>query len=240
MSFIARIPPLYWSTYTAILQDVYLKQIFIRLSVIFLAQTFLMTKKKKQVDLGRRRFLNITGSIMALIGAVFVAIPFLKYFNPSRRAQAVGAPVKVNIADLKPGEMKIVLWRGKPVWLMRRDQQQIATLDLTNAYVADPDSRACIQPDYITTNYRSIRPDMLVLIGVCTHLGCSPQFKAVDDTSLGQNWEGGFFCPCHGSRFDIAGRVFKNQPAPTNLSIPPYYFVDADTVVVGENQPKSA
>lgn len=196
--------------------------------------------KKNHIDHGRRRFLNITGSVVALIGALFVAMPFLKYFNPSRRAQAVGAPVTVDISSLKPGQMKTVQWRGKPVWLMRRSTEQIATLDVTDAYVADPDSKASSQPPYIKKKYRSLRPDVLVLVGICTHLGCSPAFKNRQDETLGANWQGGFFCACHGSRFDIAGRVYRNVPAPTNLSVPPHYFADASTVIVGEDQPASA
>ena len=122
---------------------------------------------------------------------------------------------------------------------MRRSEEQIATLDITDAYLADPNSKVSVQPPYTVNKYRSIRPDVLVLVGICTHLGCSPGFKSRNDESLGKNWEGGFFCACHGSRFDIAGRVFKNVPAPTNLSIPPYYFLDSNTLIVGENQPKT-
>lgn len=188
------------------------------------------------LSLSRRSILLWITSIYAAIGGVFVATPFIKSFQPSRRAKAIGAPVDVDVSALAPGELKIVKWRGQPVWVLHRSEQMVQSLALVTDLLADPDSLQSKQPDYAQNTTRSVESEWLVTVGICTHLGCSPVFrpdKAAED--LGSDWQGGFFCPCHGSKFDFSGRVYKNVPAPTNLVIPPYHFVDKSTIRVGEN-----
>ncbi len=183
----------------------------------------------------RRRFLTGLTSGVGAVGAVAVAVPFVSSMTPSERAKALGAPVEIDIGDLKPGEMKVEEWRGRPLWVLRRTDFMLSTLPELDAVVADPQSMRSEQPEYARNEHRSIRPDILVLLGVCTHLGCAPleKFQPGAASDLGEDWRGGFFCPCHGSKFDLAGRVYKNVPAPTNLPVPPYAFVDDNTIVVG-------
>ncbi len=188
-----------------------------------------------RVDRRRRRLLTgLTGGVGA-VGAVAAAVPFVASMNPSERAKAQGAPVEVDISDLKPGEMKVEEWRGKPLWVLRRTPEMLATLPELGAVVSDPNSERSEQPQYTQNEHRSIKPDVLVLLGVCTHLGCAPleKFAVGGASDLGADWRGGFFCPCHGSKFDLAGRVYKNVPAPTNLPVPPYSFVDENKIIVG-------
>ncbi|NIR84704.1 MAG: ubiquinol-cytochrome c reductase iron-sulfur subunit [Gammaproteobacteria bacterium] len=188
-----------------------------------------------RVDRRRRRFLTgLTGGVGAA-GAVAAAVPFVSSMTPSERAKAQGAPVEIDISDLKPGEMKVEEWRGKPVWVLRRTAEMLATLADLGAAVSDPNSERSEQPQYTRNEHRSIKPELLVLLGVCTHLGCAPleKFAVGGASDLGDDWRGGFFCPCHGSKFDLAGRVYKNVPAPTNLPIPPYSFVDENKIIVG-------
>ena len=156
--------------------------------------------------------------------------------SPSARARAAGAPVEANIGKLSPGQLLTVEWRGKPVWVVRRTDEALAALDAGVGRLSDPDSEIEQQPAYAQNSTRSIEPEYLVVVGVCTHLGCSPTYRPeIAPPDLGSDWEGGFFCPCHGSRFDLAGRVYAGVPAPTNLEIPPYRFADDGTIVIGED-----
>lgn len=188
------------------------------------------------VDKGRRRFLTATTAVVGGVGAVFAAVPFIKSWNPSARAQAAGAPVEQSLAQMEPGQKIEVVWRGKPVWIVRRTEEMLAQLDENADVLADPESAVVSQqPDYARNTYRSIKPEFLVLIGLCTHLGCVPLYRP-DQGSEGADWPGGFFCPCHGSKFDLAGRVFAGVPAPTNLEVPPYQYIDESTILVGADE----
>ena len=189
-----------------------------------------------KVDEDRRRFLRNATAVVGGMGAAAAAVPFLAAMQPSASAQAAGAPVTVDLSKLQPGEQMTVEWRGKPVWIVRRTPEAIATLDNENlGQLRDPDSAASDQPSYAKNRYRAIKPEFLVLIGVCTHLGCAPIYRP-ELGSVRPNWQGGFFCPCHGSSFDFSGRVFKGVPAPLNLAVPPYRFVSEDIIVIGEDE----
>lgn len=186
------------------------------------------------VDLRKRRFLTATASVVGGVGVAFLAVPFIESWLPSERAQAAGAPVEVDFSKLEDGARLTVEWRGKPVWLVKRTQQMLNDLPTLDGELRDPKSEEPQQPPYAKNEYRSIKPDLLVLVGICTHLGCSPTFRPdVAPADLGPDWKGGFFCPCHGSRFDLAGRVFKGVPAPTNMEVPPYKFLSDTRVMVG-------
>jgi ubiquinol-cytochrome c reductase iron-sulfur subunit len=187
------------------------------------------------VDLGRRRFLTATATVVGGIGAAFVAVPFLKSWSPSERAQAAGAPVEADISKLEEGAMMTVEWRGKPVWLLKRNQKMLDDLPGLKDQLLDPNSEmASQQPKYAQNANRSIKPEVLVLVGICTHLGCSPTFRPdVAPADLGPAWKGGFFCPCHGSRFDLAGRVYSGVPAPKNLEVPSYRYLSDSRVLIG-------
>jgi ubiquinol-cytochrome c reductase iron-sulfur subunit len=191
------------------------------------------------VDSSRRTWL-ITSAAMGGVGAAAVAVPFVSSFQPSERAKAAGAAVEVDISSLKPGEKRVVEWRGKPVWIMRRTPEQLATLAEDEAELADPNSErnGVPTPEYAKNRNRSIKPEVLVAVGICTHLGCSPgdKFTPGAQPSLPDNWKGGFLCACHGSTFDLAGRVFKNKPAPDNLEVPPHHYVSDTTLLVGEEK----
>lgn len=190
-------------------------------------------------DTSKRTWLIASGCAGAA-GAAFTAVPFVSSFEPSERAKAAGAPVEVDISTIKPGEKVTVEWRGKPVWILRRTPQMLATLNKTDSLVADPksDRTAFPTPEYAKNQYRSIKPDLFVAVGICTHLGCSPvdKLQPGPQPSLPDDWEGGFLCPCHGSTFDVAGRVFKNKPAPDNLEVPPYTFVSDTRLLIGEDK----
>jgi ubiquinol-cytochrome c reductase iron-sulfur subunit len=190
------------------------------------------------VNKGRRRFLYIATGAMGAIGAVGVATPFVRSWYPSERAKAIGAPVTVDIGKLEPGEMRIVEWRGKPVFMVRRTAEAIATLksDDLESRLADPESEVeSQQPVYAQNTGRSRSEDLLIVEGVCTHLGCSPQYiPNVEPQTFDENWMGGFFCPCHGSRFDLAGRVYSGVPAPTNLVVPPH-MIEGTMLTIGED-----
>ncbi|NIC40151.1 ubiquinol-cytochrome c reductase iron-sulfur subunit [Aquabacterium sp. A08] len=193
------------------------------------------------VDNGRRTWL-ITSAAMGGVGAAAVAVPFVSSFAPSERAKAAGAAVEFDVSKLQPGEKAVVEWRGKPVWVMRRTPEQLAALEKLDAQLADPDSarQAYPTPEYAKNRHRSIKPEYLVAVGICTHLGCSPgdKFTPGPQPSLPDDWAGGFLCACHGSTFDMAGRVFKNKPAPDNLEIPPHYYVSDTVLLIGE-EPKA-
>jgi ubiquinol-cytochrome c reductase iron-sulfur subunit len=190
-------------------------------------------------DPGRRTWIAITCGAGAVGGAA-VAVPFISTFTPSERAKAAGAPVQVDISALKPGEKLTVEWRGKPVWIMRRTPEQLESLKKTESQVADPasDRKQYPTPDYAKNPHRSIKPEVFVGVGICSHLGCSPsdKFQTGAQPSLPDDWAGGFLCPCHGSTFDIAGRVFKNKPAPDNLEVPPHMYLSDTLLLIGEDK----
>jgi len=183
------------------------------------------------LDNNRRRFLTAATVVVGAIGTVTVAVPFAKSWNPSARAKSAGAPVEANIGKLEPGQQIIIKWQGKPVWVVRRDKKALATLDEVVDHLRDPDSNESIQPDYAKNKFRSRESEYLVVVGICTHLGCSPTYMPV----ITADWEGGFLCPCHGSKFDISGRVFQGVPAPTNLTIPPYQYVSDNVIIIGKD-----
>jgi ubiquinol-cytochrome c reductase iron-sulfur subunit len=189
-----------------------------------------------ELNVPRRRFLTNSATAVSILGAAFVAVPFFASWSPSERAQAAGAPVEVDISKLEPGAMLIVEWQGKPVWIVNRTPAMLETLPTLTEELRDPDSLESIQPPYATNIYRARdgNPDILVMVGVCTHLGCSPKYHPnPGDAEIGPDWRGGFFCPCHGSLFDLAGRVYRGVPAPTNLTIPPYAYLNDTRILVG-------
>ena len=188
------------------------------------------------VDQSRRTWVTMACAAGG-VGGVATAIPFVSTFQPSERAKAAGAAVEADISALKPGEMMTVEWRGKPVWIMRRTPEMLAALPQQDAALADPASRKDQQPEYARNPQRSIRPEVFVTVGICTHLGCSPTAvpAGTSNPSVGDQWQGGFFCPCHGSTFDLAGRVFKNKPAPTNLEVPPHRYVSDTRLLIGDD-----
>ena len=188
------------------------------------------------VDKGKRGFLVAATSVVGGVASVAAAVPFAGSMLPSERAKAAGAPVEVDISKLAPGEMQIVEWRGKPVWIVNRTKEMLEGITKSDAKVSDPKSEVPLQPDYAKNEYRSIKPEIAVIEGVCSHLGCSPQYKSVESKGdMGQDWNGGFFCPCHGSKFDLAGRVFAGSPAPVNLRVPPYKFVGDAKIIIGDD-----
>ncbi len=192
------------------------------------------------VNAGRRRFLVAATSVVGAAGAVGAATPFVGSWFPSAKAKAAGAPVKVNIAKVEPGQQMVAEWRGQPVFIVRRTEEILASLGKLHDKVADPESAASVQPTYVDKTNRSIKPEILVLVGLCTHLGCSPSFRPeVAPVDLGPEWVGGYFCPCHGSRYDLAGRVYKAQPAPLNLPVPPHSYESDEVIVVGVDQEKA-
>lgn len=187
-----------------------------------------------QVDVRKRKFLIAATSAVGGVAVAGVAIPLVVSMQPSARARAAGAPVEVDISKIEPGMLLTVEWRGKPVWIVNRTPEMLNLLGKHDDRLADPKSEMPQQPDYCKNPNRSLKPEYLVAVGICTHLGCSPTYrKDIGAADLGSDWPGGFFCPCHGSRFDLAGRVFKGVPAPTNLVIPPYQFVDDTKLLVG-------
>ncbi|WP_097460969.1 ubiquinol-cytochrome c reductase iron-sulfur subunit [Mangrovitalea sediminis] len=193
------------------------------------------------VNQGRRRFLIGATSVVGGVGVVGAAVPFVASWEPSAKAEAAGAPVKFNISKIEEGQQATVAWRGKPVWVVRRSDAMLANIKKMNDRVADPESKNPQQPPYITGIYRSIKPHISVLVGICTHLGCVPNYRPEvhPDDLKGLDWVGGYYCPCHGSKYDLAGRVWINQPAPLNLEVPPYHFVGEDTIVVGVDPEKA-
>ena len=187
-------------------------------------------------DLSKRRFLLTATSVATGAAAAAASVPFVASMLPSERAKAAGAPVEVDISKLEPGQKAIVEWRGKPVWIVRRTKAMLAAIKEDTPRVADTASDDSEQPDYAKNWHRSIKPEYLVLVGICTHLGCSPVDRFADQPEpFESNWNGGFYCPCHGSLFDLAGRVYKNKPAPTNLTVPPYRFTTDTSLVIGED-----
>ena len=193
------------------------------------------------VDQGRRRLLTAATALTGTVGAVFAAAPFLASWKPNARAKALGAPIEIDISKLEPGAMLKVEWRGKPVWIVRRTPEMLQQLARATPFLLDPGSEASLQPAFAKNVARALKPEFLVVLGVCTHLGCSPlpKFEAPDVT-VSADWPGGFYCPCHGSKFDLSGRVFKGVPAPSNLTVPPYVFLSDGRILVGSDSTQSA
>jgi ubiquinol-cytochrome c reductase iron-sulfur subunit len=188
----------------------------------------------QKVDTRKRKFLIAATSVVGGVAAAGVAVPLLMSMMPSARAKAAGAPVEVDISKVEPGMLLTVEWRGKPVWIVNRTKEMLDLLGKHDDQLTDPNSEQPQQPPYCKNPTRSIKPEMLVAVGICTHLGCSPTYrKDVGAADLGADWPGGFFCPCHGSRFDLAARVFKNVPAPTNLVIPPHQYLSDAKLLIG-------
>ena len=186
------------------------------------------------IDTGRRRFLTGAVTVMGGIGSAFAAVPFIAAWTPSDRAKAIGAPVEVDISKLEPGQATRVKWQGKPVVVVRRTEASLQAIKKLDDKVRDPQSLEAQQPGYATNEFRSIKPEFLVLVGICTHLGCAPTYRPeVAPADLGPEWQGGFFCPCHGSRFDLAGRVYASVPAPTNLLVPPHKYLGDGRILIG-------
>ena len=191
---------------------------------------------EKKIDNTRRNLIVATTAVAGAAGAG-VAIPFAWSWWPSERAKAAGAPVEADISALAPGELQVVEWRGKPVWVLRRTKEMLASIAKADDKVTDPKSDVPAQPDYAKNENRSIKPEYLVLVGICSHLGCSPQQKSAEAKGeMGADWDGGFLCPCHGSKFDLAGRVYKGSPAPINLEVPPYTFLSDGRLLIGEDK----
>jgi ubiquinol-cytochrome c reductase iron-sulfur subunit len=195
-----------------------------------------MTSEVEKVDGGRRHFLLVATTVTGIAGAAMTAVPFLASWKPSARAQALGAPVEQDISKLEPGAMVKVNWRGQAIFIVRRSPEMMKQIEdpALADKLRDPKSEQSEQPKYAQNDTRSLKPDVLVLVGVCTHLGCAPLGRfQVQDAELGADWPGGFYCPCHGSKFDLSGRVFKDVPAPTNLKVPPYRFINDGVVQIG-------
>jgi len=188
------------------------------------------------VDLKKRRFLTAATSVVGAVGAGYVVYPFLAAWAPSEKAKAAGAPVEADISALEPGQLMRIKWRGKPVWVVHRTEKNLADLPSLDSTLADPNSEMPQQPEYCKNPARSIKPKYLVAVGICTHLGCSPTYRPeVAPADLGTDWAGGFFCPCHGSKFDLAARVYSGVPAPTNLVIPPHQYLSETQLLIGED-----
>ena len=192
------------------------------------------------IDSSKRTWI-ITSACAGAVGGVATAVPFVSTFQPSEKAKAAGAAVEVDISALKPGEKVTVEWRGKPVWIIKRSPEQLAELPSLDGQLADPKSQrkpAELTPEYARNEHRSIKPEIMVAVGICTHLGCSPvdKLQAGPQPSLPDDWKGGFLCPCHGSTFDLAGRVFKNKPAPDNLEVPPHKYLSETKLLIGEDK----
>jgi ubiquinol-cytochrome c reductase iron-sulfur subunit len=189
-----------------------------------------------ETNTGRRRFLTAATTVVGAVGVGFVLVPFVSSMQPSAKARAAGAPVRADISKLEPGQMIRVKWRGKPVWMVKRTEEMLETLPTLDGELRDPESLQPMQPEYAQNGYRSIKPEVLVTVGICTHLGCSPTYRPdVAPADLGPDWKGGFFCPCHGSTFDLAGRVYKGVPAPLNLEVPPHRYLSDDEIMIGED-----
>lgn len=192
---------------------------------------------QKVINKSKRQFLTNSLTAVGAVGTGYLVVPFISQMQPSAKAMAAGAPVEVDISRLKPGQLMRVAWRGKPVWVLSRTPEELKILASNSEKLADPRSTHSKQPTTSNNTFRSIRPEIFVAVGLCTHLGCSPTFRPeTAPNDLGDDWKGGFFCPCHGSGFDLAGRVFKSVPAPTNLVIPPYRYITDTRIIIGETQ----
>lgn len=188
------------------------------------------------IDKKRRHFLTAAATVVGGAGVLATAIPFVSTLSPSAKTKAVGGPIEVDISGLKLGERMVEKWRGKPVWILRRSEESLADLSGMTDILRDPESEVEQQPEYAKNEHRSVNPEYLVVIGLCTHLGCSPNYLARNEANdFGADWKGGFFCPCHGSKFDLAGRVYKGVPAPANLVVPKYQFISKSKILIGDD-----
>jgi ubiquinol-cytochrome c reductase iron-sulfur subunit len=195
-----------------------------------------MAKINKKVNLDRRRFLVTVTSVTGAIGITSLSIPFVSSMLPSEKAKAAGVSVQVDVSQVEQGKVLTTEWRGQPVWILNRSDSMIKSLESNPKKLSDPNLKVSSQqPKYCQNKTRSIKPNMLVIVGICTHLGCSPSPRLSPKGDMGENWEGGFFCSCHGSKFDLAGRVFKGSPAPTNLVVPPHKYLNENTIIIGED-----
>lgn len=193
-------------------------------------------ENNNEVNLSRRKVLTAATGVVGATGATFLAVPFVSSWQPSEKAKAAGAPVDADISHLQPGQMLTVSWRGKPVWVVRRTPDMVEKLTANVTELRDPGSEQSIQPNYCQNDSRAINAEFFVVVGICTHLGCAPLYRpAIGSADVSADWQGGFFCPCHGSKFDLAGRVYQGVPAPTNLEVPPYRFLSDSIVRVGED-----
>lgn len=195
--------------------------------------------EEEDIDEKRRAFLIKASATVGAVGVIATAVPFVASMLPSEDVLEAGAPVKISIGELKPGQQLTIMWRSKPIWIIRRTPEEVQSLALDEGLLRDPNSDVDQQPPYARNRYRSIKPEILVLVGICTHLGCIPTYRP-DPNSVQRGWPGGFYCSCHGSKFDMAGRVFKGVPAPINLEVPSYSFIDDNTLLVGVDYPKKA
>lgn len=191
------------------------------------------------IDKKKRKFLVRATAAMSVFGAAMAGIPFVASLSPSNKAKALGGPIKVKVDEMKPGDQLTVMWRGRPIWIVRRDKRMLETLKEVTSELRDPQSEQPQQPDYAKNEYRSRKPEFLILVGICTHLGCVPTYRP-EPKSISSNWLGGFFCTCHGSKFDLAGRVYKGVPAPLNLEVPPYVLLDDGAVLIGVDKKSRA
>lgn len=195
-----------------------------------------VTENIDQKTIGRRKVLTAATGVLGAVGAAYLAVPFLSSWQPSEKAKASGAPVDADIGQMQPGQLLTLAWRGKPVWVVRRTPDMLSRLESLATELRDPKSEASSQPSYCQNTARASNPEYFVVVGICTHLGCAPLYRpAVGSPDVGPDWQGGFFCPCHGSTYDLAGRVFKGVPAPMNLEVPPYNFISETRLRVGED-----
>jgi len=193
------------------------------------------------VDRSKRQFLTTALTVVGAVGTGYLAVPFLSQMQPSAKAMAAGAPVEVDISKIEAGQLIRVAWRGKPVWVLSRTPEALEILEKETAKLADPTSEESKQPEHSHNPLRSIKPEIFIAVGLCTHLGCSPTFRPeIAPNDLGENWKGGFFCPCHGSGFDLAGRVYRSVPAPTNLEVPPYRYITDTLIIIGEESTEAS
>ena len=193
--------------------------------------------KEIKTNSNRRKFLSIATSVTSVVGILFATIPFISSFQPNKKAKALGAAIKIDVSKLEAGSILKVIWRGQPIWVLRRSEGMLKTLQKKNLNLTDPESEMSVQPNFAQNKFRSLKPEFFIVEGVCTHLGCAPIEKLIlPSVDMGSDWEGGFYCPCHGSKFDLSGRVFSGFPAPANLRVPPHRYQDENTVIIGESE----
>ena len=205
--------------------------------VIDLEKTLDQEDKEIKTNPNRRKFLSIATSVTSGVGILFAAIPFISSFQPNKKAKALGVAIKIDVSKLETGSILKVIWRGQPIWVLRRSEAMLKTLQNTNPKLTDPESGMSVQPNFAQNKFRSLKPEFFIVEGICTHLGCAPIEKlTLPSVDMGSDWEGGFYCPCHGSKFDLSGRVFSGFPAPANLRVPPHRYQDKNTIIIGESE----
>ena len=205
--------------------------------VIDLEKTLDQEDKEIKTNPNRRKFLSIATSVTSGVGILFATIPFISSFQPNKKAKALGVAIKIDVSKLEAGSILKVIWRGQPIWVLRRSEGMLKTLQKKNLNLTDPESEMSVQPNFAQNKFRSLKPEFFIVEGVCTHLGCAPIEKlTLPSVDMGSDWEGGFYCPCHGSKFDLSGRVFSGFPAPANLRVPPHRYQDENTVIIGESE----